>query len=82
MKPKEIKEIADPNAIVWDGFDDAIIGIDTDGRIVYDTEKMESILIERDNMTQEEAIEYLDFNVYCNHVSESLNPIHITILKK
>ena len=41
---------------------------------------MESILVKRDNMTKEEAIEYLQFNVYCNYASEDLNPIHVTIL--
>jgi hypothetical protein len=80
MKIEQIKELADPHAIVWDGFDNAIIGIDTDGKIVYDTDKMESILVNRDNMTKEEAIEYLQFNVYCNYASEDLNPIHVTIL--
>ena len=34
MKIEQIKELADPHAIVWDGFDNAIIGIDTDGKIV------------------------------------------------
>jgi hypothetical protein len=34
----------------------------------------------RDKMTKEEAIEYLQFNVYCNYPSEDLNPIHVKIL--
>lgn len=81
MKIEEIKERAAANAIFWDGFDNAIIGIDTNGRIVYDTNKMESILVKKGKMTLDEAIEYLDFNVYYNYVSEDLNPIHVTILK-
>jgi len=51
----------------WDGFDNAIIGIgercSTDSMIVYDYEKMVKILVMRDNMTYEEAEEYIDFNI-------------------
>jgi hypothetical protein len=54
----------------WDGFDSAIIGtaniwngnerVDV---LVYDVEKMVETLINRDGMTEEEAIEYIDFNI-------------------
>lgn len=51
----------------WDGFDNAIIGIgercSTDSMIVYDYKKMVKILVMRDNMTYEEAEEYIDFNI-------------------
>ena len=45
-----------------DGFDDAIIGMDMNGevyRVVYGIEKMVFILMHRDGMTEEEAVEYL-----------------------
>ena len=48
------------------GFDNALIGI---GRrcgqediLVYDFNKAVKILVNRDNMTEEEAVEYLEFN--------------------
>lgn len=54
----------------WDGFDSAIIGtaniwngnerVDV---LVYDCEKMVEQLTIRDGMTEEEAIEYIDFNI-------------------
>jgi len=54
----------------WDGFDSAIIGtanlwignerVDV---LVYACEKMVEQLIIRDGMTEEEAIEYIDFNI-------------------
>lgn len=51
----------------WNGFDNAIIGIgercSTDSMIVYDYEKMVKILVMRDDMTYEEAEEYIDFNI-------------------
>ena len=51
----------------WDGFDSAIIGVggrcNTDPMIVYDYDKMVDVLVMRDGMAQEEAEEYLDFNV-------------------
>ena len=54
----------------WDGFDSAIIGTASvwngNGRVdvlVYACEKMVEQLTIRDGMTEEEAIEYIDFNI-------------------
>ena len=53
-----------------DGFDEAIIGQACIWRdkgmhnvLVYDAEKMRSILMKRDGMSAEEAREYIEFNV-------------------
>ena len=50
-----------------DGFDEAVLGI---GRraaqpevVAYDYEKCVLILMDRDEMTEEEAREYMEFNV-------------------
>lgn len=65
-----------------DGFDEAIIGSDyrTD-RIVYSVSKCIKILMKRDRMTYEEALEYLEFNTLCAYVGEGtpifLNDIDI-----
>ena len=53
-----------------DGFDKAIIGQTHDtavqeDRLIYSVEKCVEILVERDGMTSEEALEYMDFNVLC-----------------
>lgn len=48
-----------------DGFEDALIGVGTQCHhevAIYDYEKCVQILMERDGMTDEEAIEFLDFN--------------------
>jgi len=54
----------------WDGFDEAKIGIASvwNGNervevLVYDGEKMAQQLIIRDGMTEDEAFEYIDFNI-------------------
>ena len=77
MTPEEIKEMADPEAIAWDDFDNAIVGVDNMGRLVYDINKMISILV-NDDMTEEAAQEYLDFNVLSTYVGE-LTPVHVYI---
>ena len=46
-----------------DGFDDALIGIDYEGRAIYDAEIMLNILVEQ-GMEDFEAREYLEFNVF------------------
>ena len=45
-----------------ESYDDALIGVTDGGRAVYDYEKMIQWLIEKDKMTAEEAIEWIDYN--------------------
>lgn len=55
------------------GFEDAIIGLDTSNevfRVIYDKEKMHDILMFRDNMTPEDATEYLEYNVFNTYIGE------------
>ena len=58
-----------------DGFDKAIIGqtydmVVSEERLIYSVEKCVEILVERDGMTSEEAIEYMDFNVLCAYIGK------------
>lgn len=71
-----LEYVGNDDAVLWDGFDDAIIGHDGNGKIVYDADKMKDILVERDEMTEEEALEYLSFNVFGSDVGE-YTPIHV-----
>ena len=60
-----------------DGFDDAIVGIcKASERIVYDKEKMIQVLIDRDGMDYDTAIEFLEFNTWCAYVGEN-TPIYL-----
>ena len=58
------------------GFDNAIIGIDCNGIVAYDISKMVNILVVRDKMTEEEALEYLEFNTFGSYIGEN-TPIYI-----
>ena len=66
MTVEEIEDI-NPEALLCDGFDDAIIGmaerINLGPVVAYNTEKMIDIMVERDGMTYEDAIEYFDYNI-------------------
>ena len=69
------KEIAEqyPELLVADGFDKAIIGVSTSFNkmsVAYDTNKCIKILMSRDKMSREEAIEYFEYNVAGAYVGE------------
>lgn len=60
-----------------DGFDDAILGVDhISHRVVYSYNTMVEILMEDDNMSQEDAIEFLEYNVVNAYVGEK-TPIFV-----
>lgn len=73
-----IERYPDTEILKADGFDDAIIGIEErSGRLVYDVDMMIHILIKDEEMSEEDAIEYLDYNVIGAYVGEQ-TPIYIT----
>ncbi len=43
-------------------YDDALIGVTVDNRAVYDYERMVEWLCHKENISQEEAIEWIDYN--------------------
>lgn len=56
---------------IADGFDDAIIGVDDNNlKIVYDIDKVIDILI-KDGMTDDEAIEFYEYNIAGSYVGEN-----------
>jgi|TARA_R100001163_G_C5063582_1_gene200911 hypothetical protein len=64
--------------ITIDGFDKAIMGRSCiwertghrEDRVVYSGEKIVEILVERDGMTSDEALEYIEFNIEGAYVGE------------
>lgn len=50
-------------AVTISGFDDAIVGVTEDYRLVYDYDKMVLCLMLHEDMDEDEAIEYLDHSV-------------------
>ena len=77
-KIKLLKKDADPEAIVLDGFDNALIGLTHNGCLVYDVNVMCKILEDRDKMCLFDALVFLDYNVLNTKFGE-LNPIFITL---
>jgi hypothetical protein len=45
-----------------ESYDDALIGVSHDERAIYSFEKMIEWLVEKDGITQEEAIEWIEYN--------------------
>jgi len=79
MSREEIEEI-NPDALLCDGFDEAIIGmaerINLGPIVAYDVDKMLKIMVERDGMTYEEAMEYFDYNILGAWMGEN-TPVYI-----
>ena len=69
MNRRDIEDLYsddEPDMLFADGYDGAIAGVVWDGertRVVYTTEEILRILMDRDKMSYDEAAEYFDFNV-------------------
>ena len=63
VKP-EIRERLDDGALVFDNpaYDNSIIGQTFDGRAIYDVEAMAEELAADDEITIEEAMDFIDYN--------------------
>ena len=77
-----IDEIIDinPEAMLADGFDEAILGMcvqfGSEPVVAYDFNKCVEIVMERDGMEREEAIDFINFNVVGAYVGLS-TPVFI-----
>lgn len=74
----------DNKTLFADGFDDALIGVTFDlkagiHRVVYDKDRMIERLMIRDDMSLDEAIEYLDFNTWNVYVGKG-TPIYVDVM--
>jgi hypothetical protein len=73
MTPEEVAEYNE-EALICDGFDEAIIGvaerINLGPVAAYSVEKILEILVERDDMTYEEAMEYFQYNIIGSWMGE------------
>lgn len=67
---KKVEESGDWTMFA-DGFDEAILGIDsTSQRVIYSVKKCYNILQNRDGMSDEEAEEFFAFNVLGSYMGE------------
>lgn len=60
----EIRERLDEDALVFDNpaYDNSIIGQTFDGRAIYDVDAMAEELAADDEITVEEAMDFIDYN--------------------
>lgn len=70
---EEIRESLTDEAIIFHGCDEAIIGYDNRRFIVYSYDKLLEVF-KKQGMTEEEAIEWIDYNVL------GIMPQHYTII--
>lgn len=84
MTRQEIEEWAEEveeTFLFADGFDEAILGVGEQysrtTAVVYDYNKCVQILVDRDKMSYEDAVEYMEFNVVTSYVGEK-TPIFLT----
>ena len=80
MTREEIAEI-NPSALMCDGFDDAVIGVaerpNLGPVVAYSVSKILNIMMERDGMTYEEALEFYEYNISAAWMGEN-TPVFIT----
>jgi len=72
MTRNEVDEYYGVEFLYADGFDDAIIGVELytgEPKLVYSVKKCIEIL-KRQDMTDDEAIEYFEFNITGSYVGE------------
>jgi hypothetical protein len=66
------KETEVDNLLIADGFDDCIIGVNSEYRkVIYSYSKCVDVLINRDKMTKEDAVEFMEFNVVSAYMGEN-----------
>ena len=82
METRQFIADFNPEAVMWDGLDDAVIGITNNGNVVYDLNKMKEILYKQwsedpdDDVTMDDVVEHIDYNILGSYVGE-FTPIHI-----
>lgn len=59
-----------------DGMDDAFMGCTPSGVAVYNLDRIVEIVMEDDEMTEEEAIDYVQFNIVDAYIGEK-TPIFV-----
>jgi hypothetical protein len=76
---EDLVEAHDQDFLFADGFDDTIIGVSIAfdaGRVVYDARQMVETLLQEEDITEEEAWEYLEFNTFGAYVGKN-TPIYV-----
>lgn len=80
MSPAELIALASEKALVLEPrstFNNALVGVSSDGRLVYSEDKILVALQDIDGMTYEEALDYYEVNTVRGiaYVKGSVSPI-------
>ena len=72
MREKIIEYYSDTEPIIFaDGLDEAIIGFDPNTwQVVYSRTKVIGVLQTRDAMSEEEALEFAEFNIFGAYIGD------------
>ena len=71
MTEEDIIHTFGEGVLLATGLNEAIIGIDRPSeRIIYSVKKIITILMTRDGMTEEDALEHYDYNIEGGYVGE------------
>ena len=64
MTRDEIAAKVDEDTVLADGLEGAIVGVLFEPmRVLYDTRRVIDLLMSRDEMTEEEAVEFFEYNI-------------------
>ena len=75
---QKIREELPEDAIIFDNkaYDNSIIGVTSDGRVVYDFDLMVAELMKDENWTEDEAVEWIEYNtIWALSDAEESTPI-------
>lgn len=71
MTEEDIIHIFGGDVLLATGFNEAIIGIDRPSdRVIYSVKKILTILMTRDGMTEQDALEHYEYNIEGGYVGE------------
>ena len=76
---QKLSDIHGEELIFADGFDDAIIGVATgfdSARVVYCYASMVEVMMKDNNMSYEDALDWVEFNTIGSYVGEN-TPIYV-----
>lgn len=83
MTREQIEELIGSDSydktLLAEGLDDAFIGVTDDGIAVYSKAKCIRAMMEQDGMSDEEAIEFLEYNTFNTYVGE-MTPLFINTI--
>jgi hypothetical protein len=83
MTASQLIELANPKALVLEPrttFDSALVGVSSDGRLVYSETKILNALQDEEGMNYEEAVDYYQYNTVraLEYAKASVSPIILT----